>query len=170
MAAHQSPPSLVFFRQEHWSGLPFPSPMHKSESEVTQSCPTLPNPMDCSLPGSSAHGIFQTRVLEWVAIAFSTCYLALYKKVCWPLFQRPRVTLHRANHMKQAWAFSLYKVKDVKCRLPTNGTIEITLLSVKDLTKRKPNSLQRTQTRKTGNSYITQLWHIWDRGRESPNE
>ena len=36
-----------------------------------QSCPTLCNPMDCSLPGSSAHGIFQARVLEWVAIAFS---------------------------------------------------------------------------------------------------
>ena len=44
----------------------------KSESEVTQSCPTLSDPMDCSLPGSSIHGIFQARVLEWGAIAFST--------------------------------------------------------------------------------------------------
>ena len=43
----------------------------KSESEVAQSCPTLSNPMDCSLPGSSVHGIFQARVLEWGAIAFS---------------------------------------------------------------------------------------------------
>ena len=43
----------------------------KNESEVTQSCPTLRNPMDCSLPGSSIRGIFQARVLEWVAIAFS---------------------------------------------------------------------------------------------------
>ena len=43
----------------------------KSESEVAQSCPTLSNPMDCSPPGSSIHGIFQARVLEWVAIAFS---------------------------------------------------------------------------------------------------
>ena len=43
----------------------------KSESEVAQSCPTLSHPMDCSLPGSSAHGIFQARVLEWGAIAFS---------------------------------------------------------------------------------------------------
>ena len=43
----------------------------KSESEVIQSCPTLSNPMDCSLPGSSIHGIFQARVLECVAIAFS---------------------------------------------------------------------------------------------------
>ena len=43
----------------------------KSESEVAQSCPTLRDPMDCSLPGSSTHGIFQARVLEWVAISFS---------------------------------------------------------------------------------------------------
>ena len=43
----------------------------KSESEVAQSCPTLHDPMDCSLPGSSAHGILQGRILEWVAIAFS---------------------------------------------------------------------------------------------------
>ena len=43
----------------------------KSQSEVAQSCPTLSNPMDCSLPGSSIHGIFQARVLEWGAIAFS---------------------------------------------------------------------------------------------------
>ena len=43
----------------------------KSESEVAQSCPTLSDPMNCSLPGSSVHGIFQARVLEWGAIAFS---------------------------------------------------------------------------------------------------
>ena len=43
----------------------------KSESEVTQSCLTLRDPMDCRLPGSSIHGIFQASVLEWVAIAFS---------------------------------------------------------------------------------------------------
>ena len=43
----------------------------KSESEVSQSCPTLSDPMDCSLPGSSVYGIFQARVLEWGAIAFS---------------------------------------------------------------------------------------------------
>ena len=43
----------------------------KNESEVTQSCPTLYDPMDCSLPGSSVYGIFQARVLEWVAISFS---------------------------------------------------------------------------------------------------
>ena len=43
----------------------------KSESEVTQSCPTLSDPMDCSPPGSSVYGIFQAKILEWGAIAFS---------------------------------------------------------------------------------------------------
>ena len=47
----------------------------KSEREVAQSCPTLQDPMECSLPGSSVHGIFQARVLEWGAIAFSILYV-----------------------------------------------------------------------------------------------
>ena len=66
----------------------------KSESEVAQSCPTLRDPMDCSLPGSSVHGIFHARVLEWVAIAVSNshvekrrgdkaCYLEKCKKAGW---------------------------------------------------------------------------------------
>ena len=125
---YQASPSMGFSRQEHWSGLPFPSPMHesgkwkwscwvvsdsvqphrrqptrlprpwdspgknigvgchfllrymkvKSESKVAQSCPTLSDPMDCSLPGSPVHGIFQATVLEWGAIAFSVLCLVLY--------------------------------------------------------------------------------------------
>ena len=59
----------------------------KSESEVTQSCPTLSDPMDFSLPGSSVHGILQARVLEWDAIAFSapygTQYLNFSKDIMW---------------------------------------------------------------------------------------
>ena len=50
----------------------------KSESEVTQSCPTLRDPMDCSLPGFSVHGIFQARVLKWGAIAYKRIYFFLY--------------------------------------------------------------------------------------------
>ena len=76
-AAYQAPLPMGFPRQEFWSGLPFPSPMH--EREVTQSCPTLHDPMDCSPPGSSVHGIFQARVLEWVAIAFSNNKLLMTK-------------------------------------------------------------------------------------------
>ena len=52
----------------------------KSESEVAQSCPTLRDPMDCSPPGSSVHGIFQARVLEWGAIAFSWVLFKLHSQ------------------------------------------------------------------------------------------
>ena len=56
----------------------------KSESEVAQPCPTPSDPMDCSLPGSSVHGIFQARVLEWGAIAFSVGrVMAQEKTKCW---------------------------------------------------------------------------------------
>ena len=57
-AVHQAPPSLGFSRQEYRSGLPFPSPMHESESEVAQSCLTLSDHMDWNLAGSSIHGAF----------------------------------------------------------------------------------------------------------------
>ena len=57
----------IFYQLSH-KGSPN---LRKSENEVVQSCPTLCNPMDCSLQGSSIHGIFQARVLEWVAISFS---------------------------------------------------------------------------------------------------
>ena len=61
--------------------MPIPSPMHESESEVAQSYLTLLDPMDCSLPGSSVYGIFQARVLEWGAIAFSKLKLSKDQKV-----------------------------------------------------------------------------------------
>ena len=91
-AAHQAPPSLGFSRQDHWSGLPFPSPMHESEkwkwsrSVISDSL----WPMYCSLPGSSIHGIFQARVLEWGAITFSPGYsrytlIISFKTVNWLL-------------------------------------------------------------------------------------
>ena len=54
----------------------------KSESEVAQSCPTLSDPMDCSLPGSFIHGIFQARVLEWGATAFSPSAASSIEPAC----------------------------------------------------------------------------------------
>ena len=78
MAAYQAPPSLGFSRQETGVGchVLLQCMKVKSESEVAQSDPTLCDPMDCSLPGSSIHGIFQARVLEWGAIAglLGMCY------------------------------------------------------------------------------------------------
>ena len=70
-AAHQAPPSLGFSRQETGVGCHFllQCMKVKRESEVTQSCLTLSDPMDCSLPGFSAHGILQAKLLEWGAIA-----------------------------------------------------------------------------------------------------
>ena len=72
-AAYQAPPSLGFSGTHTGVGCHYllQCMKVKNESEVTQSCPTLRDPMDCSLPGSSIHGIFQARVLEWGAIAFS---------------------------------------------------------------------------------------------------
>ena len=75
-AAHQAPLSLGFSIKNTGVGCHFllQCMKVKSQSEVAQLCPTLSDPMDCSLPGSSVHGIFQARVLEWGAIAFSdTC-------------------------------------------------------------------------------------------------
>ena len=66
----------------------------KSEREVAQSCPTLSYPMDCSLPGSSAHGIFQARVLEWGAIAFS---VACYIDVLMSIYEKTLLLAHMKN-------------------------------------------------------------------------
>ena len=96
-AAHQAPLSLGFSRQEHWSGLPFPSPMQESEkwkwscsvvSDSLRTPLTLCDPMDCSLPGSSVHGIFQARVLEWGAIAFSGLPWLGLPNLCWIKVER----------------------------------------------------------------------------------
>ena len=91
--AHHAPPSMEFSRQEYWSGWPFPSPgdlpdprdqttglphcrqtlyrLSHPDAKLLQSCQTLSDPMDCSPPASSVHGILQARVLEWVAVSFS---------------------------------------------------------------------------------------------------
>ena len=73
--AYQAPPSMGFSRQEYWSGVPLPSPIEPLPYPVIvcvhakslQSCLTLCDPMDCSPPGFSVHGILQVRILEQVA-------------------------------------------------------------------------------------------------------
>ena len=66
----------------------------KSENEAAQSSPTLSDPMDCSLPGSSVHGIFQARVLEWGAIAFSELLL---RSVLFSIYRCPVLVLGSRN-------------------------------------------------------------------------
>ena len=65
----------------------------KSQSEVSQLCPTLSDLMDCSLPGSSVHGIFQARVLEWGAIAFSESICSYFKYKCIKHVSQVRCTI-----------------------------------------------------------------------------
>ena len=82
----------------------------KSESEVAQSCRTLSDPMDCSLPGSSVHGIFQARVLEWSAIAFSVLCPNSYKSYH-SLFQYPHANKLNLQYQLllakgNTWSFS----------------------------------------------------------------
>ena len=82
-AAHQAPPSWDSPGKNTGVGCHFllQCMKVKSESGVAQLCPTLSNPMDCSLPGSSIHGISQARVLEWGAIAFSDIFNAIPIKI-----------------------------------------------------------------------------------------
>ena len=93
----------------------------KSESEVDQSCPTLCDPLDCSPPGSSIHGIFQARVLEWGAIAFSDSNMLLQSKVNifrkTPLFQK-HCCCQSINHIR------LFETtQTVVCQAPLSSTI-----------------------------------------------
>ena len=77
MADHWAPPSLGFSRQERWSGVAISFSNAWKWKVKGKSCPTLHDPMDYSSPGSSVHGIFQARVLEWGAIAFSDLVIAV---------------------------------------------------------------------------------------------
>ena len=108
MASHQAPPSLGFSRQEHWSGLPFPSPYAAAKS--LQSCPTLSDPVDCSLPGPSVHGIFQAKVLEWGAIAYF-CFIdyakafdSVYHNKLWKILKERGIPDHLTCLLRNLYA------------------------------------------------------------------
>ena len=87
----------------------------KSESEVAQSCPTPSDPMDCSAPGSSVHGIFQARVLEWGAIAFSHSKLQILGKM-----DRSSLVLLSQSTLKKYLTNSRFsEVSDIICIYPS---------------------------------------------------
>ena len=90
----------------------------KSEKEVAQSCPTLSDPMDCGLPGSSIPGIFQARILEWGAIAFSAVYSLSHVQ----LFATPWTAAHQASvSITNSWSF--LKLMSIKSVMPSNHLI-----------------------------------------------
>ena len=119
----------------------------KSESEVAQLCPTLSDPMDCSPPGSSIHGIFQARVLEWGAIAFSEPgridrwyydsserNLVFWKMYYWS--DGPWHSLHSAKKMriiiaiwwKYGWLGSFYEAREKMQCSQKREQVEVYLL------------------------------------------
>ena len=100
-AAHQAPPSMEFFRQEYWSGSPFPY-WHTAKS--LQSCPTLCDPIDNSPLGSSVPGILQARILEWVAISYIQCCINLQWTTLW---------LHLHTLINDHNKFSEYPLSDM---------------------------------------------------------
>ena len=103
----------------------------KSESEVAQSCLTLSGPMDCSLPGSSIHGIFQARVLEWGAIAFSgNIHTTIYKTDKKDLLYRtgslvvknlPANAGNAGISMQEMWVFQCRKCDPWVGKIPGEG-------------------------------------------------
>ena len=83
----------------------------KSESEVVQSCPTPSDVMDCSLPGSSVHGIFQARVLERVAIAFSIKRVYKDRNIDqWTNIESPETHPHTLSFIKEARIYNEEKI------------------------------------------------------------
>ena len=112
----------------------------KSESEVTQLCPTLSDPMDCSLPGPSIHGIFQARVLEWGAIAFSevhsihtqtcTCtYILLYEQSETDSCSKSLRLIRKKSCFPLLWSFFKNNA-NISLTSIYNETVWITLLYI----------------------------------------
>jgi len=99
----------------------------KNASEVAQSCPTLRDPLDCSLPGSSIHGIFQVKVLEWVAIAFSIPFWLV--QVCNRVWsQRTWCMQICFSYSRLIWLYSVFCVSiqtRIACSISVKNVIRI---------------------------------------------
>ena len=113
----------------------------KSESEVAQSCPTLSDPTDCSLPGSSAHGIFQARVLEWVPLPSP---LVVHRAQCSYLFtcllSASLIVSYRRAGITSLFMAVLLELKAMSLRKQM-------LKKICQMNKRKQDRLNKTQPR-----------------------
>ena len=108
----------------------------KSESEVAQSCPTLRDPMDRSLPGSSIHGIFQARVLEWGAVAFSVIYFLVVVST---------VLFHVPSQCKCFGCFQLFIIRVMHLYGKTLKKQKISLINNKALVAQTVKNLPAMQ-------------------------
>ena len=120
----------------------------KSESEITQLCLTLRNPMDCSLPGSSIHGIFQARVLEWVAIAFSEYSGLISFRIGWLDLLAIQGTLksllqHYSSKASILWCSAFFIVQVSHPYMTTGKSVNV-LVNLKKQQQQKKNSVNFT--------------------------
>ena len=123
--ACQAPPSMGFSKQEYWKT--------KKKSEVAQSCPALCDPKDYSLPGSSIHGIFQARVLEWAAISYSRGSSQLGDQTWVSHIAGRHFTLWATREAQEYWSGLLFPSLGEPDPLPTEpqGSPSVSVLFVK---------------------------------------
>ena len=151
MAAHQALPSLGFFRQEHWSGLPFPPPMHESEKWKWShsSCPTLSDPMDCSLPGSSVHGISRQEYWSGMPLQYKTRYYKTFignyrQNILWLKLQQYLLL----SHILEQWN--------------KNNNEEMRPNYIIRFAQQRKSETNRTLKTQNGRKYIQMIETIWD--------
>ena len=122
----------------------------KHESEVAQSCPSLIDPMDCSLPGSSVYGIFQARVLEWVAIAFSIYYL----KSC--TFGSASLVAQMVKRLPAMWETRVWSLGQ-EDPLEKEIAAHSSTLAWKIPWMKEPGRLQSVGSQRVGHNWATSL-------------
>ena len=139
----------------------------KSKSEVAQWCPTLSDPMDCSPPGSSAHGIFQARVLEWGAIAFSLQVFANVSPSAWNAILSfvPSGASPKAQQVKnlpavqgtqemQVWSLGLEDPLEEEMALHSS------ILACEVPWTAEPGGLQSLGLQRVGHDWLTEHAHL----------
>ena len=137
----------------------------KSESEVAQPCPTLQEPMDYSPPGSSVHGIFHARVLEWVAIALSSIPLSRTKMqetwptcIClqWPMLFLCQLRLTADGNIYTQWVSSSHEIQAQESRQSSKSPKE-----AKDTNDSQPNGVLKLRVR---SKFFYARWCYYNKG------
>ena len=134
------------------------------EREVAQSCPIFCNPKDCSLPGSSIHGIFQARVLEWGAIAFDIFY-RIPEKSYFIYSLAPLVAQMVKNlpTVQEAWVWSPGREDPLENEMRTHSSI----LSWKITWTREPGMLQSMESQRVRHNWVTEQQHTYCKYQEA---
>ena len=127
----------------------------KSESEAAQSCPTVRDPMDCSLPGFSTHGIFQARVLEWGATAFSRKIVKVWRNGVFPAISINKDVTVISNSSPPMWAGEPEEHSGRR-RIPTTQQ-----LLDQPLPTMSPKGAEDVRKHDTGPELLRCTWKEW---------